>query len=288
MKSGEASQTAVLVCAARAVAHERGLAPGFSDPTALALLPGQARAEVERFRQGPPASMRGRLRYEFAKARAAVMAVRSLFIDEVVREAAPEQLVILGAGLDGRAWRMPELAGTVVYEVDHPDSQRYKRAHVTELTQRAREVKFVAVDFTRDDLAHCLEAAGHDAARPTTFIWEGVVMYLTPAEVEATLAQVGRRSAPGSRLLIVYHAPGKLVLRLVGLLVRRLGEPLRSTFDRAQMQALLARHAFSVHRDEDLPQAAERLAPRTAGAVARVRHMRLVSAERRPRAGREQ
>ena len=58
-------------------------------------------------------------------------------------------------------------------------------------------------------------AAGHDPARATTWIWEGVVMYLTRADIEATLAVVARRSAPGSRLVVLYLSPA-LISRLVG------------------------------------------------------------------------
>jgi hypothetical protein len=44
--------------------------------------------------------------------------------DGAIRTAAYPHVVILGAGLDGRAWRMSELADAIIFEVDHPDSQR--------------------------------------------------------------------------------------------------------------------------------------------------------------------
>src|SRR5436190_415362 len=81
--------------------------------------------------------------------------------------------------------------------------------------RQAREVKFVAVDFTREDLGERLAAAGHDRSQRTTWIWEGVVMYLTPSEVEATLRVVAARSAKGSRLVVVYLGPGSWTLPLV-------------------------------------------------------------------------
>ena len=115
-----------------------------------------------------------------------MMVSRTVAIDEAVRAAASPQVVILGAGLDGRAWRMQELRDVTVFEVDHPDSQRVKRARVSALQQVARDVRFVPVDFTRDRLDDALAAAGHDATRPTTWIWEGVVMYLELADIEAT------------------------------------------------------------------------------------------------------
>jgi methyltransferase (TIGR00027 family) len=282
MRPGESSRTAALVCMARAIAHEEALAPKFSDPTALHLLSEEGRARVERHRRGPPPrrSVRGRVAYEFMTARAAMMAVRTVFIDEAVREAAHAQVVILGAGLDGRAWRMPELRDAVVFEVDHPDTQRTKRARIGELGQTAREVRFVAVDFTRDDLAERLAAAGHDATKPTTWIWEGVVMYLTPAEVEASLAIVAARSAPGSRLVVVYTAPGGFIRHVVALAVRRLGEPFRSTFREEQMRALLAKHGFGVVLDEGMPRSAARIAPAMAARARRVKHVRMVTADR--------
>ena len=79
-----------------------------------------------------------------------MMVARTVAIDEAVRDAASPQVVILGAGLDGRAWRMSELADVTVFEVDHPDSQREKRARAAPLKQAARDVRFVPVDFTRD------------------------------------------------------------------------------------------------------------------------------------------
>ncbi len=266
------------MCLARALAN--GTVKGFSDPTALALLPADERAKAERFRAGQPRSDE-RGSYQFALRRADMMAVRTLFIDEVVREAMPPQVVILGAGFDGRAWRLPELRDTVVFEVDHPDTQREKRERVGSLTQAAREVRFVPVDFTRDDLARCLTEAGHDSARPTLWIWEGVVMYLSEAEVEASLRTIRARSAPSSRLVIAYIAPGGILVRVVGLVLRRIGEPIRSTYRRDTMATLLSHHGFDVLRDESVPEAAPRLASSAAEGARRIRHLRLVSAKLR-------
>src|SRR4051812_10058301 len=167
MEPGQASRTAVLVCAARALAHEAALARGFSDPTALDLLPDDARATIAGHRAGPPKGVVARLRYQFMEARAAMMAVRTVIVDEAVRETSSPQVVILGAGLDGRAWRMPELRDAVVFEVDHPDTQRAKRVRAERLTKQASEVKFVPVVFTRDDLGERLAAAGHDPKQRT-------------------------------------------------------------------------------------------------------------------------
>lgn len=280
MKEGQASQTAVLVCMARAAAHGRLPEPRFSDPTALALLPPEERGRVERHRQGgSPASSREGMERAFLDRRAAMMVARTVEIDEALRGAAAPQVVILGAGLDGRAWRMAELRDAVVFEVDHPDSQRPKRERAAALPQAAREVRFVPVDFTRDRLGEALAAAGHDGSRPTAWIWEGVVMYLTPQEVEATLAELAARSAPGSRLVILY-ARRALVMWLVGLVVRRLGEPFRSAFEPQQMEALLRRHGFRVVRDVGVPEIGATLAPEIGRFTRVMKHLRVVTAAR--------
>ena len=281
MKPGRASQTAVRVCVGRAAAHGTTDVERFSDPTAMALLPEEARTRVVRFQSGSaPKGLRAGWEHGELDVLAKMMVTRTVAIDDAVRAAANPQVVILGAGLDGRAWRMPELRDAIVFEVDHPDSQRDKRARVGSLTQVALNVRFVPVDFERDKLDDAMEASGHDPARPTTWIWEGVVMYLSVPDIEATLAVIARRSPAGSRLIVVYHSPA-LMLRLVGLIVRRLGEPLRSAFTAEQMRALLAKHGFDVVRDEDLATTAAALSPSLASAARMVRHMRTVTADRR-------
>jgi methyltransferase (TIGR00027 family) len=264
----------------RAVAHGTTPVTRFADPTALALLPDDARATVERVRaNAAPKGMRARTERLFHLQRSQMMVARTVAIDDAIRSASSSQLVILGAGLDGRAWRMPELRDVVVFEVDHPDSQRDKRARVGALVQTARDIRFVPVDFERDSLDDALAKAGHDATRTTTWVWEGVVMYLTTADVEATLAVIERRSAAGSHLIVAYHSPA-LMLKLVGAMVRRMGEPLRSTFTADAMGALLAKHRFAVVRDDDLHAIGAALSDDVARATKMMKHMRIATADR--------
>ena len=280
MKPGRGSRTAVFVCMGRAVAHGATTESRFSDPTALALLPDDARAIVERFRSGvAPKGIRGRLGHTYIDKLSKVMVARTVAIDDAVREASSLQLVILGAGLDGRAWRMPELGETTVFEVDHPNTQREKRERVAALSQAARDVRFTPVDFTRDSLDDALTAAGHDPALATTWLWEGVVMYLMPADIEATLAVIKRRSTSGSRLIVMYHSPA-LMLRLIGPIVRRMGEPLRSSFTADTMRALVARYGFGVVWDADMPTIGGEMSAEIAQATRRMKHLRIVTADR--------
>ena len=110
MEKGRSSKTAELVCMGRAMAHGV-LAPGrFADPTALALLPDGAAREVRNERDGrAPQGFKARLRQQYLRTQAMMMVARTVAIDDALRAAGSAQVVILGAVLDGRAWRMPEL-----------------------------------------------------------------------------------------------------------------------------------------------------------------------------------
>lgn len=281
MRDGTSSRTAELVCAGRAIAHADGRVPGYADPTARVLASDEAREWIARFEPGrAPRGLRDRAFRRYLGTLSRIMVARTLAIDEGVREAASPQLVILGAGLDGRAWRMKELADVTVLEVDHPDTQRTKRARIGALEQAAKEVRFVAVDFTKDSLDEALERAGHDASRTTTWIWEGVIMYLTPEQVDATLRVIAKRSASGSRLLANYHPPSVMV-RVMNLFVRSVGEPFRSRFRPEAMRALLDRHGFDVTRDESIRDVGARIGGVLARDVRPVVHLRLVTGLRR-------
>lgn len=280
MKPGQGSRTAELVCMGRAIASGRSPFPSFVDPTAMVLLSNEARARAEAVRSGErPRGIRLAFAHEFLRRQAVSMVARTVEIDAFVRSAASPQVVILGAGLDGRAWRMPELADAIVFEVDHPDTQRDKQARLRSLDLRAREVRFVSVDFTRDDLDERLAAAGHDPKARTTWIWEGVVMYLDRRAIEATLAILSGRSAPGSRLMVLYHAPS-FVVRLARPVLAWIGEPFKSSFQPPAMRAMLAEYAFEVSRDESLPEIGARMSERMARGTAGLPHLRFASATR--------
>jgi methyltransferase (TIGR00027 family) len=267
-----------MVCQARALADGRSIA-AFSDPIALQLLPPEARALVERARAGtPPRNAAERARRAFLEKRSHMTVARTVEIDAALRASTAPQVVILGAGLDSRAWRMPELRDRVVFEVDHPDSQREKRARTEGLAPAARELHFVAVDFTRDSLDEALARAGHDPARPTTWIWEGVIMYLTREEAEATLRAIQRRSAPRSRLVIAY-ASRSLLLYVVALMLRRAGEPIRSTYAAREMASLLRPFGFAVTCDRSVVEIGARLGGELARGTRPIKHLRIAVAD---------
>ncbi len=197
------------------------------------------------------------------------MRVRTIAIDRAIDDAQQEgtrQLVILGAGLCARAWRMASLVDTHVYEVDHPASQRYKRSRLAFRRPLAGAVKFVSVDFEKDEPFTLLADAGHDRTAPTTWVWEGVTPYLTHGAIAATLDGIGRASSAGSTLAMTYVVPPRAEIpaqRLLHALARPLlgiiGEPLARRIESARAQRLVTGAGFTIEDDASYPDYAERL-----------------------------
>jgi methyltransferase (TIGR00027 family) len=134
--------------------------------------------------------------------------VRTRAIDDAVSEALVEgcsQIVLLGAGYDTRAYRLPEAADVETFEVDHPVTQAAKRAALEgALATPWRHVHLVPVDFEHDSLAKALDDAGLKRRERTCVVWEGVFSYLTIEAIDATLRWVAKACAPGSRLILTY------------------------------------------------------------------------------------
>ena len=104
-------------------------------------------------------------------------------------------------------------------------------------------------------------------------------MYLDRNEIETTLRIVQGRSAPGSRLIVAYHQPAWMLL-ILALIVRRLGEPIRTVLTPQQMRELLARYGFCTRSDRELPAIADELSTKIGHATRLMRHLRIVTAER--------
>jgi len=143
--------------------------------------------------------------------RAGIVA-RSRFAEDLVAEQAGHgvaQYVILGAGLDTFAQRQPELASRLlVFEVDRPGPQAWKRERLTELGYDIPAwLCFVQVDFEAgDSWWERLQAAGFDVGQPAVVASLGVSMYLTRTANAATLCQLASL-APGSTLVMTFAPP---------------------------------------------------------------------------------
>lgn len=131
---------------------------------------------------------------------------RTRLIDDwvcVAIEGGSQQLVVLGAGFDSRAWRLPALAAVPTFEVDRAATAAEKHRRAVGGVARRSAVTGVVVDFDRDRLSDALDKAGFDPRRPTVVIWEGVTNYLNADAVHSVLAWAGSLAA-GSKLVFTY------------------------------------------------------------------------------------
>lgn len=212
--------------------------------------------------------------------------LRTAAIDAQLRDAlhaGARQLVIVGAGLDTRAWELPELGDVTVYEIDHPATQRYKRARTANMAARA-DIRYVSTDFESERFADRLRSAGFDSSAVSACIWEGVAMYLPKRSVSECIEQITEICAPESRLLMTYLETdtlpgGWLGERLTRAAFAAIGEPLKSAYSPAEMVTLLEPH-WSIRYD-DSARGWQRMTGSEARARPALRGERLVVAHRR-------
>lgn len=208
MKAGQASRTAQHMALFRAMESAlpakrrlfddqlaaRALSPGLRVVVALSKVPGVGKI-LSTF-----------IDYNWPGGRTSGVA-RTRFIDDQAKTALAsgvEQVVILGAGFDARAYRFAEMAQHSVFEVDHPATSAAKQAMVNRaLGALPQYVRFVAVNFDTESLAQAMNAAGYHAHKRTLFIWEGVTNYLSEVAVDATLRWCAAAAA-GSTVIFTY------------------------------------------------------------------------------------
>lgn len=141
--------------------------------------------------------------------------VRTRFWDEALLNAVPPiaQVVIVAAGLDARAYRLPWPDGTTVFELDQPAVITTKAEALAGDDPRCRRVA-IGVDLT-EDWTDTLRANGFDSGLPAVWLMEGLLQYLDEGAVHTLFERVDTLSAPGSVLL--YDIVGKTLLDSVML-----------------------------------------------------------------------
>jgi len=236
----KASATATGVAVARG-AHRSCDQPPWvlDDPFALQLA-GPRWAEIQGASEAafPETALR--------QSRASVVA-RSRYAEDRLVSGGYRQYVILGAGLDSFAWRRADLIGWLrLFEVDHPASQAWKRDRITELDLPVRDGHvFAPVDFETEPLRDGLTRAGLDWSQPAFFSWLGVMIYLTPEAITATLNTVSG-CGTGSEIVLSYDAPdaflddtAREMVKIEARQVAATGEPYTTRMSPAQAETLI-------------------------------------------------
>lgn len=199
----------------------------------------------ERLFPGLANSIRARVRYfdDFAKKS----------IDEGF-----EQLVILGAGYDTRAYRIEGLKEkTKVFEVDHPDTQQVKIEKIKEIFgSLPNHVIYVPVDFETDNFGERLLERGYDRSQKTLFILEGLIMYIPSEAVDETLYFIVKNSGKGSSIIFDYYLESLVngtceleVGKNIHNYLAQVGEPLQFGLKEEMVENFLEVRGFSKIRN---------------------------------------
>ncbi|HEX5107481.1 MAG TPA: SAM-dependent methyltransferase [Vicinamibacterales bacterium] len=164
------------IAATRALETESGT-PLFSDPFARDLAGDDGFAMMEEVRAAiGVARFTGPDPY---------LSIRTRFFDDsllaAVRDQDLRQVVLLAAGMDTRAFRLPWPDSVVLFEVDRPEVFTHKEAILERMGARPRcDRRIVRADVAADWTSPLI-AAGFDPSRPAAVLVEGLLFYLDEA-----------------------------------------------------------------------------------------------------------
>lgn len=145
-----------------------------------------------------------------------------------------EQLVMLGAGLDTRAYGSLAEKALAMFELDKQTTQIAKRQAVKRANLKYAHVHYIEVDFADPKWIDALIASPYDPAKKTIFLWEGVTLYLNEANVRATLSAIKTNAAPGSVIVLDFYGNRILDMARKGAMAKTLeatGETMDFGFD---------------------------------------------------------
>lgn len=176
--------------------------------------------------------------------------------DEVERciEKGIDQYVVLGAGFDTFALRRHDLADRVrVFEIDFPDVQALKRERIEKAKPEPAQLPtFVPIDFESMTVSDVLPQAGFDPSKPSVWSWMNTIPYVSVDATEATLADIRKVMAPGSRLCLNYQGDVPMtpeqadLLGKVGLTTKQGGEPWISKWRPEAFEEVLAERRYGL------------------------------------------
>jgi methyltransferase (TIGR00027 family) len=132
------------------------------------------------------------------------IALRTRYFDDFLEQITSldeiRQVVLLAAGYDTRAFRLNWPAGVCVFEMDQPSIMDYKEAVLQSLGAAALcERRVIRKDLT-DRWKEALVKAGFDPTKPSCFLLEGILFYLSNETTMEIIDSVTLLSVPGTRL----------------------------------------------------------------------------------------
>lgn len=222
------SATALLIAFARSLETEKDKDERlFTDPYALELSGEHGKSSIALAGESEEDWGSGK-KTAFLQA----ITTRTKVIDDYVTESICknniEQIVVLGAGLDTRPWRLhpdrSSVSETVekipYFEIDFPEIFQYKLGILNRLGATPDSLfsyHNVVADLSVAELWPMQMAeAGFDSNRKTLWVMEGFCNYLTEEELTKVMNKVFELSVPGSRLVSTFLTPvcGHVSLKL--------------------------------------------------------------------------
>lgn len=180
--------------------------------------------------------------------------VRVRYFDDFVKKSAEEgleQLVILGAGYDTRAYRIEGIKKVKVFEVDHPDTQHFKIQKIREIFGFLSDhVVYVPVDLETQTLGQSLFNKRYNSLKKTLFVMEGLVQYLSPKSVDEIFSFIARNSPKGSAVIFDYHDESVInetseAGKMIKNFLEQMGEHLKFGIEEGEVEEFLSQHGFS-------------------------------------------
>jgi methyltransferase (TIGR00027 family) len=252
MKQNQSSQSAMGVALFRAIESQKPETRRICyDPYAHAFVPTVSYFLVKLFvdsglyeRMGPGAM--------------GFIVVRERYIDDYLKttlEEGLDQVVLLGAGFDTRAYRIPGIEQARVIEIDYPATQEAKRKALKKVIDSLPgHVIFVPVDFNTQSLGERLKNSNYNEQAKTLFIWQGVTYFLKEQGVDSTLDFIAHHSGPGSSVIFdymyteIFQDPNNSYGKALKRTAKMSGEEYLFGIDRGQVEPFLTQRGFqNVH-----------------------------------------
>ncbi len=169
------------------------------------------------------------------------------------------QYVICGAGMDTFAFRN-EYSDIRIFELDHPDTGRYKLERIRELEWNIPEnLTFVPIDFSKDDMTEVLLSSGYDPEIPTFFAILGVLYYLTLPVFEQTIRKISDICRAEGEVAFDYPDETTLAdqgserVHTLAAITERLGEKMLHGYSLPEINSVLDKYGFEIG-DHETPQ----------------------------------
>lgn len=169
------------------------------------------------------------------------------------------QYVICGAGMDTFAFRN-EASYIRIFELDHPDTGRYKRERIKEIEWNIpNNLTFVPIDFSKDNMTDVLLSAGYNPDVPTFFAILGVSYYLTLPVFEQTIREISRLCRAEREVVFDYPDETTLAdqsserVHTLAEITERLGEKMLHGYSFSEINSVLDKYGFEI-KSHETPQ----------------------------------